>query len=64
MRAARNAHAAWRMEMLPVDPQAALGLDDPLVDMLAILGEPALRGDVLTRAGEAFTRRPARQAAG
>ncbi|WP_392900567.1 hypothetical protein [Streptomyces sp. LN699] len=64
VRAARNAHAVWRLEVLPVDPQAALGLADPLADMLAILGETALRRDVLTRAGEAFTRRPARQAAG
>ncbi|WP_392895803.1 hypothetical protein [Streptomyces sp. LN699] len=63
-RAARNAHAVWRLEVLPVDPQTALGLADPLADMLAILGEPALRRDVLTRAGEAFTRKPARQAAG
>ncbi|MER6393710.1 hypothetical protein ABT236_35290 [Streptomyces sp. NPDC001523] len=64
VRAARNAHAVWRLEVLPVDPEAALGLADPLADMLAIVGEPELRRDVLTRAGEAFTRKPARQAAG
>ncbi|MER6392765.1 hypothetical protein ABT236_30410 [Streptomyces sp. NPDC001523] len=64
VRVARNAHAVWRTCVLPGDAQGALGLADPLADMLAILGEPALRRDVLTRAGEAFTRKSVRRAAG
>ncbi|MFI8106684.1 hypothetical protein [Streptomyces sp. NPDC086023] len=50
IRAARNAHAVWRI-LRRQDPEGAREIAESLADMLAILGEDVRRQDVRNRTG-------------